>query len=75
MKIGSFNIRGLGDSVKKEEIHSFFSKFKLDFCCVQEMKLETFNDRVGWGLWKSKRCGLVCRGGYGKIWGAIILLG
>lgn len=70
-EVGSFNIRGLGSSVKKDEIHSFFSKLKLDFCCVQETKLESFTDRDGWGLWKSAGVGWCMEGAVGRSGGLL----
>lgn len=53
MKIGSFNIWGLGSKVKKEEVFSLFTKFELDVCCVQETKLESFSELDGRSLWGS----------------------
>lgn len=53
MKIGSINIRGLGSSVKKDKVSSFFDKYGLDMCCVQETKLEEFLDSEGSLIWKS----------------------
>lgn len=44
MKIGSFNIRGLGSRVKKDEVFDFFTKNELDICCIQETKLEVFSE-------------------------------
>lgn len=66
MKIGSFNVRGLGSSVKKEEVSSFFSKYKLDFCCIQETKLEVFFKRDGLGIWKSERVDWCVEGAVGR---------
>lgn len=53
MKIGSYNIRGLGSKLKKDEIFSFFSSNNLDICCVQETKVEEFTELEGRLLWKS----------------------
>lgn len=47
MKIGSLNIRGLGSDAKKDEVADFLSKNNLDFCCLQETKMESFSDRDG----------------------------
>lgn len=44
MRIGSFNIRGLGRTAKKEEVRSFFFKSKLDVCCDQESKMVAFSE-------------------------------
>lgn len=47
MIIGSFNIRGLGSLIKKEEVGSFFTKYKLAICCIQETKLGSFTEGDG----------------------------
>lgn len=53
MKIGSYNIRGLGSRAKKDELQTFFTKYKLDLCCVQETKTELFSDFEGRAIWGS----------------------
>lgn len=53
MKIGSFNIRGLGSQVKKDEVFSFFTKHELDLCCIQETKMEAFSEVEGRRVWKT----------------------
>lgn len=42
MKIGSWNVRGLGSEVKKDKAALFISKFQLDFYCFQETNLRIF---------------------------------
>lgn len=59
MKIGSWNIRGLGGQIKKDEIHSFLTNNKLDFCCVQDTKLVDFYEIDGQRLWKSDFTGVL----------------
>lgn len=71
MKIGSFNIRGLGSAVKKDEIMSFFSKFRLDFGCIQETKVEAFSELDGRRIWKSERMGWSCEGAVGRSGGIL----
>lgn len=53
MKIGSWNVRGLGDEAKKDEVFSFLMKFHLDFCCLQETKMERFTDNDGKRIWRN----------------------
>lgn len=55
MKIGSFNVRGLGSRVKREEVWEFFSKNKLDLCCIQETKLGVFSEMIGRTIWRGER--------------------
>lgn len=47
MKVGSYNIRGAGSEVKRDEIRSFIYSNKLDVCCVQETKMEVFSEEDG----------------------------
>lgn len=44
MRILSYNIQGLGSVVKKKEIEEIVSKHKIDFCCIQERKLESVHE-------------------------------
>lgn len=51
MKIGSINIRGLGSKIKKGEVKSLFYNSSLDFCCVQETKIEAWSVDCGREIW------------------------
>lgn len=51
MKLGSFNVRGLGSVVKKEEVRKLLVLNKLDFVCIQETKMEEFSGEIGKGIW------------------------
>lgn len=52
MKIGSLNVRGLGSDAKKVEVANFSSLNSLDFCCLQETKMESFSEKDGRRIWK-----------------------
>lgn len=54
MIISSWNIRGLGSLIKKDEVHPFLIKNKLDFCCIQETKMSGFSEEEGQQVWKSE---------------------
>lgn len=71
MKIGSFNICGLGNSVKKDEMFSFFSKSKLDICCIQETKMESFSDLEGQRIWKTRDIRWSAEGSIGRSGGIL----
>lgn len=71
MKIGSFNIRGLGSVVKKDELCSFFEKSKFDICCVQETKMETFSDLEGLRIWKTRGISWCAEGAVGRSGGLL----
>lgn len=47
----SYNIRGLGGRLKKKEVHSLISKYKLNVICEQETKLEEINSSLYSLLW------------------------
>lgn len=40
MRIGTYNIRGLGGRLKKTEIRNFIRSEMLEFICIQETKME-----------------------------------
>ncbi|KAL8466713.1 hypothetical protein ACS0TY_035679 [Phlomoides rotata] len=43
MKMLSLNIRGLANRIKKKEIREIIKKHKIEFCCIQETKIEAVN--------------------------------
>ena len=51
MNIMSYNIRGLGGRLKKKEVHSLISKYKLNVIYEQETKLEEINSSLYSLLW------------------------
>lgn len=53
MKIGSWNCRGLGSKIKKDEVFALIMKNNIDFGCIQETKMEDFSDEVGRRIWKN----------------------
>lgn len=57
MRIGSWNVRGLESQIKRDEVYKFFEKNKLDFCCLQETKMEAFSDSEGKWVWKDDGLG------------------
>lgn len=46
MKMLSWNIRGLGDPVKRASARSFFSLYRADIVLIQETKLNSFSSRL-----------------------------
>ncbi|KAL8530892.1 hypothetical protein ACS0TY_007790 [Phlomoides rotata] len=40
MKMLTYNIRGLGSRAKMREIRELIMRYDIDFCCIQESKLE-----------------------------------
>lgn len=46
MKIFSFNVRGLGKKAKRKEIKEMLKKHRIDFCCIQETKMERMGNKI-----------------------------
>ncbi|KAL8513819.1 hypothetical protein ACS0TY_013073 [Phlomoides rotata] len=51
MKMLSYNIRGLGSRAKRREIRESIARYDIDFCCIQESKLEIVDDFVRRAIW------------------------
>ncbi|KAL8468657.1 hypothetical protein ACS0TY_031739 [Phlomoides rotata] len=65
MKILSYNIRGLGSRAKKKEIKKLIKMWCIDVCCIQEIKIDQVEARLGKSLWGL--C-MVLQRGYGEFW-------
>lgn len=42
--VGSFNVRGLCDEFKQEQLINHFEEYKLDILCIKETKLQNGGD-------------------------------
>ncbi|KAL8535598.1 hypothetical protein ACS0TY_011287 [Phlomoides rotata] len=51
-----FNIRGLGKRMKRNEIRGLIRSYGIEICCIQETKLEKFDDRLGRNIWEDNDC-------------------
>ncbi|KAL8557052.1 hypothetical protein ACS0TY_004501 [Phlomoides rotata] len=47
----SFNVRGLGKKAKRREIREMIAKYRIEFCCLQEIKLELMEDSICTSVW------------------------
>ncbi|KAL8457740.1 hypothetical protein ACS0TY_035560 [Phlomoides rotata] len=47
----SFNVRGLGKSMKRKEIKRMINSNGIDMCCIQETKLEKLEKMIWGELW------------------------
>jgi exonuclease III len=45
-KILSWNVRGLNNPAKREDVRQAISSFKADLICLQETKLSSFNPSI-----------------------------
>lgn len=66
MKIGSFNIRGLGVGIKKKKICALTQAESLDFLAIQETKLEKIDTSLCESLWGDGECGWNYQSATGK---------
>ncbi|KAL8528573.1 hypothetical protein ACS0TY_006120 [Phlomoides rotata] len=51
MKILTYNIRGLGQGIKKKETSNLIKGLHTDFCCIQETKFDQVNNHLCRALW------------------------
>ncbi|KAL8485021.1 hypothetical protein ACS0TY_027353 [Phlomoides rotata] len=56
MKIMSFNVRGLGKRMKRNEVKRMIRSNGIEMCCIQETKMEKIEDRIGREIWGDKDC-------------------
>lgn len=73
MKIGSYNIRGLGGRLKREAIRNLVNKERLDFLCIQKTKMETCDRFFCQYLWGSSEVDWVFRPLVGNSGGMLCL--
>ncbi|XP_057775476.1 uncharacterized protein LOC130994451 [Salvia miltiorrhiza] len=71
MKVLSYNIRGLGSKVKKREIRELIQKQGIDFCLIQESKLESIDEIVLKTIWGTEKCGFAFRKAEGRSGGIL----
>lgn len=71
MKLLSYNIRGLGSRIKKEEIRELVRRHNFAFCCIQESKLEHCDDLICRALWGNGNFGWIARDAVGRSGGII----
>lgn len=57
----SYNVRGLGNEVKINEIKDLFYRHMVEIFFIQETKLEVIDTKIGRGIRGNKKCGWVCR--------------
>lgn len=67
MRLFPFNVRGLGSTVKTKEVKDLIKNQKVQFCCLQETKLEVVDDGVGNAVWGSGRHQWITREAIGRI--------
>lgn len=56
MKLLSYNVRGVGRWAKRNEVRNLIRMGGMDFCCIQESKLENVNSRIIRSIWGNNKC-------------------
>ncbi|XP_058733490.1 uncharacterized protein LOC131605112 [Vicia villosa] len=73
MIIGSFNIRGGGNLIKRKRIAQIVKNGKADFFLIQESKLESVEEGIVKSLWPNEKVGWSFSGSSGAAGGLIIM--
>lgn len=73
MKMLSYNIRGAGSTVKSKEVIELINLHKVDFCCLQESKLEKVNANICRSMWGMGNFGWMEKPSNGRFGGIITL--
>ncbi|KAL8480950.1 hypothetical protein ACS0TY_027463 [Phlomoides rotata] len=54
MKVMTFNVRSMGNKMKRQEVRRIIKETGVDMCCLQETKLDHLEERLGSELWPGK---------------------
>lgn len=73
MRIASINIRGFGGRIKRSSIRELVNTERVEFLCIQETKLDKFDERLASVLWGNKDCNWVYSSTDGALGGLCCL--
>ncbi|XP_057779903.1 uncharacterized protein LOC130998504 [Salvia miltiorrhiza] len=73
MNLLSYNIRGLGSVAKQRDVTDLVKGQKIDFCCLQETKMEVFKDLFCKSWWGSNYTDIAIRNSEGRAGGIVCL--
>ncbi|KAL8463824.1 hypothetical protein ACS0TY_033680 [Phlomoides rotata] len=71
MKVMSFNVRGLGQRMKRKDVKQMIIQNKIDICCIQESKLEKTEQIIRRELWYNSNFDWVWKDVEGRSGGII----
>lgn len=66
MKLLSFNIKGVGSRLKRNELQELVRKNKVDVVCLQETKIEDVSEKKCRLIWGSANCGWAAKDSQGR---------
>ncbi|KAL8472766.1 hypothetical protein ACS0TY_029839 [Phlomoides rotata] len=67
----SFNVRGLGKKIKKNDVKQMIIQNGIDMCCIQESKIEKIEEKIVKELWFDRDFDWVWRESEGREGGII----
>ncbi|KAL8490614.1 hypothetical protein ACS0TY_022568 [Phlomoides rotata] len=67
----TFNVRGLGKRMKRQEVRRIIKTNGIDMCCLQETKMEQMEHMSGGDLWPDREFEWVWREAEGRSGGLI----
>lgn len=73
MKILSYNIRGIGNSVKSKDVREFIRTHNIDVCCLQETKTESVKESLINSLFGGGKLGWIARDSIGRSGGILTM--
>lgn len=73
MKLLTLNTRGLGNPAKQREVQKLLRKESIDFCFLQETKLESVDQSVCKRIWYSDDFDSAFKGSAGKSGGLLCI--
>src|SRR4051812_1247954 len=73
MIVGSLNIRGGGNLIKRRRISSIIAKGKADIFMIQESKLEVVDSKIVKSFWVKDKIGWSCANSVGSRGGLITM--
>lgn len=73
MNVLLYNVRGLGCSAKIGEVKSLIKNLGVNFCCLQESKIENVDEWLYRALWGEENLGWAFRASTGRSGGIIFM--
>lgn len=67
----SWNVRGLNNSLAKRIVREFIGKYNFNILCIQETKVERWDDRVKNMTWDANIHGWACQNSRGLSGGLV----
>lgn len=73
MRLGSYNIRGIGGQAKNKDVKQLISNQKLDMLCLQDTKTDSFTRNVCVAMWGDEEVEWVSKPAVGSSGGILTM--